>query len=147
MTAPWSSGSVEDRVETSSVQLLQKLGIKDITAVLCSGRLRWYGHVPSPVSNLSQTFRSPAPEGKEGWGRHGLNVSRLISVIVAWLGLTHKTEILGEPVFGIAWCCQSHWMGHGQQPNLKMDMMIWWWLFIKSSRKIHRFFKNTQQWS
>ena len=21
--------------------------------------------------------------------------------------------------------CQSHWMGHGQNPNLKMDMMMW----------------------
>ena len=52
--------------------------------------------------------------------RHCLNVSRPISVIVAWLGLTHKTEMFREPVFGVAWCCQPQ-MGH---PNLKMDMMM-----------------------
>ena len=78
---------------------------------------------PHPVSNLSQTFRFPAPEGKEGLERHGLNVSRLTSLYVAWLRLTHKTEMLGEAVLGIAWCCQPHWMGNGQHPNLKMDMM------------------------
>ena len=29
----------------------------------------------------------------------------------------------GELVFDIAWCCQPHWMGHGQHLNLK-----WIWL-------------------
>ena len=98
--------------------------------------------VPFPVSNLAQTFRIPAPEGKEGLERHGLNTSRLISVIVAWPGLTHKAEMLGEPVFGVAWCCQCHWMGQGRHPNLKMDMMIKW-LFIKSSRKTWQIFLET----
>ena len=88
--------------------------------------------VARPVLNLSQTFRFPAPEGKECLEKHGL--SRLISMIVAWLGLIHKTQMLGEPVFCIAWCCQSHWMGHTRHSNLIMNM-IWWWLFIKSSRK------------
>ena len=26
-------------------------------------------------------------------------------VIVAWLALTNRTEMRGEPVFDIAWCC------------------------------------------
>ena len=33
-----------------------------------------------------------------------------------------KTVMLGEPVFGIAWCYQPQWMGHRQHPNLKMDI-------------------------
>ena len=56
---------------------------------------------PHPVSDLSQTFRFLAPEGMEGLGRHGLNVSRLTSLYVAWLRLTHKTEMLREAVLGI----------------------------------------------
>ena len=51
---------------------------------------------------------------------HGPNVcedSRMMSVNVACLALTHKTEMHGEPVFGIAWCCQPHRMGHWQHIN------------------------------
>ena len=96
----------------------QKLGIKDITAVLHNAWLRLHGHysVPRPVSNLSQAFCFPAPEGKESLKRHGLNVSRLISVNVACLVFTHKTEMLGKPVFSITWCCQTCWMYHRQHP-------------------------------
>ena len=77
---------------------------------------------PRPVSNLSQTLWFPALESKEGLGRYGRNVVRLMSVIVAWLALTHKTEMHGEMVFVIAWCCQPYRMGHGQHLNPKMDM-------------------------
>ena len=38
---------------------------------------------PRLISNLSQTFRFPAPKGQEGLGRHGLNVWRLMSMGVA----------------------------------------------------------------
>ena len=75
--------------------------------------------VPRLVSNLLKTYRFPAPEGKEELERHDLNVSRLISRNVAC-----KTEAHGELVFDIAWCCQPHWMGHVQYPNLKMDVMV-----------------------
>ena len=44
---------------------------------------------PRPVSNLWQTFRFPALVNKEGLGRHGLNVWRLMSISVAWLASTH----------------------------------------------------------
>ena len=70
-----------EREETSSALLLQKLGIEDITTVLQCRRLRWYDKVqraPRPVWKLSQTFRFPALERKEGPGRHGLNVWRLM---------------------------------------------------------------------
>ena len=48
----------------------------------------------------------------------------MISVNVAWLALTRKTEMFGELVFCVAWCCQPYRMGHGQKSNLKW---IWWW--------------------
>ena len=38
------------------------------------------------------------------------------------LALTRKTETYGGPVFDVAWCCQTHQIGHGQHPNLKLDM-------------------------
>ena len=44
------------------------------------------------LSNLSQTFPFLAEEGGEGIERHGLNVWRLVSIIVVWLALTRKTE-------------------------------------------------------
>ena len=61
----WICGT-KDRVETSSVSLLQKLGIKDITAVLRSGRLRWYGHVQSGTSCIKSVtdLPLPCPRGK-----------------------------------------------------------------------------------
>ena len=80
------------QVETSSVSLLQKLGIKDITAVLhplemvrtCTSCHNLY-----QICHRSSASR-PQSRGKKGLERNGLNVSRLISVSVAWLGLTHK---------------------------------------------------------
>ena len=65
--------SINDRYETPSGSLLQKLGIKDIKLVFRCQRL-------SPVSNLSHVFRFPALESYKGIGRHGLNVWRLISM-------------------------------------------------------------------
>ena len=56
-------------------------------------------NAPCHVSNLWQTFWLPALEIKEGLGRHGLKVWRLMSMIVAWLALTHKPEIHGKLVF------------------------------------------------
>ena len=100
MTAPWSAGTVAPKTEMKHPQLhYYRLVIVDITAVLRSRRLRWYGHlcsVPRPVPNLSQTFWVPALQGEEGLKRHDLNVCRLMSVIVAWLPLTRKIEMHGE---------------------------------------------------
>ena len=44
-----------------------------------------------------------------------------MSISVAWLALTHKTEMHEEPVFVIAWCCQPHRLRHW---HLKMNMGI-----------------------
>ena len=59
----WICG-IKDRDETPSVSLLQKLGIEDITSVSDSDGMAMYNR-PSPVSNLSQTFRFLAQERKE----------------------------------------------------------------------------------
>ena len=130
----WICGTkVQD--ETPSASLLKKLALRILWQYFSVGR--WDGmvmwSVPGPVSDLSQTYRFPAPEGKEGLEQHGLNVSKLISMNVhmAWLALSGKTKMHGEPVFDIAWCCQPHQMGHRQHPNLKMDInwsQFWWHL-------------------
>ena len=96
--------------------------------VYCSRWFRWYGHVHRATSciNLLQTFRIPALEYNEGLERCGLNVRRLMSVSVAWLALTPVTNMHGEPVFDIAWCCQPDGMGHGQHLNQKWIWMDGW---------------------
>ena len=54
---------------------------------------------PQTPHTHTTTPHTHPPERKEGLERHGLNVSRLIALNVAWLALTRKTETLGEPVF------------------------------------------------
>ena len=45
-TVPWYIWYVASKTdETSSASLLLKLGIKDITSILCFWRFIWYGHV------------------------------------------------------------------------------------------------------
>ena len=127
MTAPWSAGSVAPKywVETSSISLLLKLCIKDITAVLPIGRLRWYGHVQCARSCIKSVTDLLLP-GPRWEGRPRKTRSECVKTDISdfgLMGLTHKTEMLGEPVFGVAWCYQPHCMGHGQHPNLKMDLM------------------------
>ena len=71
-----------------------------------------------------------ALECEEGLERRGLNVWRLMSVIMAWLALTCKTKTHRELVFDVA-CYQTHRMGHGQHPK-------WWmngWMDGNSTRK------------
>ena len=53
--------------ETPSVSLLQKLGIQDITSVLHSRRLRWYGHVQRATSCIKSITNFTLP----GTGRKG----------------------------------------------------------------------------
>ena len=104
---------------------LHKLGIEDITVVLRSRWLRWYGHVQHATSCIKSVTDLPIPNtiGWERPKRHGMNAQRLMSVhvFVAWLPLTHITEMLGEPEFDIAWCCQPHRMGHSQNSNPNLD--------------------------
>ena len=128
MAVPWSAGSVAPKSKMKHPQphYSRNLALRILWQYFSVGR--WDGMVMwsvlGPVSDLSQTYRFPAPEGKEGLEQHGLNVSKLISMNVhmAWLALSRKTKMHGEPVFDIAWCCQPHQMGHRQHPNLKMDI-------------------------
>ena len=76
----WFCG-IKDRDETSSASLLQKLGIKHITSVLRCWRLRWCGHEQRATSCI-KSIHFPALEWKKGLGRHGLNVSGLMSLWV-----------------------------------------------------------------
>ena len=116
----WICGT---RDETPSAALLQKIRIEDIPAVGDSIGMAIYSG-RRPVSILSQTFRFPALESKESLARHGLDVWRLVSVIVAWLALTRKAEMHGQSVFDMAWCNQPRRMGHRQHLNLKWIWMV-----------------------
>ena len=94
---------IKDMDETPSVSLLQKIGIKDITSVLCYRRLRWYGHVQSTTSCIKSITNFP-------------------------LSITKNKP--RKPVFDIAYCCQPHEMGHGQHLNLKWIWMDDGWMHI-----------------
>ena len=133
MITPWSAGSVAPKTKMKHPQphYSRNLALRILRQSFAAGG--WDGmdmcSVPRPVSNLSQIYRFPAPEGKVGLERHGLNMSVLISGYVACLALTYKTEMHGELVLDIVWCCQSHSMGHGERPNLKW---IWWMMMMIS---------------
>jgi len=77
------------RDKTPSNQLLLKLGLTDITVVLRSRQLRWFGHVQHAESCINKVTELPIP-GNRGKGRPklGLDVSRMTSVNVACLILT-----------------------------------------------------------
>ena len=65
--------------------------------------MAWCGHVqrPTPVYNLSYTYRFSVPQGKEGIEIHDLNASWLISGNVVWLALAHKTDAWRTDVMDI----------------------------------------------
>ena len=112
MTLSWPAGFVSLKTETKHPQLhyyrnmtLRILRLS-FTVSHSDGMDMYSG--PGPVSILSQTFWFLVLDSKEGLWRRGLDVWRLIQVFVAWLTLAHKTEMHGEPVFDMAWCCQSH---------------------------------------
>ena len=81
MTVPWSGWSVAPKTELKHPQshYSRNLALRVLQQSFAVGGdgMDMY-RVPRPVSNLSQTFRFPAPDGKEGIERHGLNVSSLI---------------------------------------------------------------------
>ena len=116
--------------ETPSSLLWQKFGIEDITLALHrrSTQMVW----PCTAGHIL--------ESKEGLGRHGLVVWRLMSISVAWLELTRKAEMHGDLVFEIAWRSQPNRMGHGQHLNLnkntdgRMELFgqcpCYWWVYL-----------------
>ena len=63
--------------EISSAVLLQKLDLDEITAVLRTQRLRWYGHVQRATSCINSITRLGLPSTIEivgGQGRRGPHV-------------------------------------------------------------------------
>ena len=86
MTVPWSIGFMSSKTETKHPQLHHFRNFPSRTlhlafAVGNSDSMAMYE--PCPLSNLSQTFRFPALERKEGPEKLGLNVWRLMSKSVA----------------------------------------------------------------
>ena len=104
----WICG-IKDMDETPSASLLQKLGIEDITSVLRCLCLRWYGHVPLATSCIKSITNFPALERKEGLGRHGLNVWRLMSM--------HKNASENIVCKMVAISSRGRWVNSG-----------WWYL-------------------
>jgi len=75
----WICGAkLED--EISSAVLHQKLDLDEITAVLRTWRLRWYGHVQRATSCINSITRLgfQAPEIAGGQGRRGPHVLEMI---------------------------------------------------------------------
>ena len=88
MTMSWAIGSVAPETETKHPQLhyyenLELMILRQSFAVEDSDGIHIY-NVPHPVTD----FPIPGTRGRERPKRHGLNVWRLMSVIVAWLPLT-----------------------------------------------------------
>ena len=46
--------NVKAKDDVSSDSLLTKLGIKDLDVVLCTGRMRWFGHVERSTGWISE---------------------------------------------------------------------------------------------
>ena len=90
----------------NSDELLHKLGINNITAVLRSGRLRWFGHVErAPSTSCIKTVREEKISPIKRHGRPRKTWSECVKTT-----LTRKTGNHGELVYDIAWCCQPHRM-------------------------------------
>ena len=82
----WICGT-KVRDETPSVSLLQKLGIEDIAAVLCSRRLRWYGHVQRASSCIKAVTDLAIP-GTRRKGRPRMTWSECVKKDVIKSGLS-----------------------------------------------------------
>ena len=97
---------IKDRIETSSVLLLQEL---------VSRQLRWYGHLQRARSCIKSVTDLPLPI-RTGKGRPRKTWSECVKT-------DPQDRCLESQCLCVAWCCQPHWMGLGQHFNLKMDVM------------------------
>ena len=96
-------------------------------SVLRCRRPRWYCHVQRETSCIKSTGNFPILSTIIQ-GRPRNTWSEWLMTDVSNFGLASidpKTEMHGEPVFDLSWCCQPHRMGHGQHLKLKMDMDGW----------------------
>ena len=96
-----------------SHSLLSKLGIRDVEVVLCTSRMRWFGHVERSVGWISQVRKldldiSKTPgRPKKTWNELKLNDKRKLDMVCAdpldrsdWKGRlrarTFKSPTLGK---------------------------------------------------
>ena len=81
----WICG-IKDRDKTPSASLLLKLGIEDITLVLCCRWLRWYGHVKRSMPSIKYFTKFPLP-GKRKKGSPRNTLSECVTPYVDRCGL------------------------------------------------------------
>ena len=110
----WICGT-KDSGETPSVSPLQKLGIEDITAVLCSRRFRSFQICHILTEPRHYKTRRP----RKSWSECVKTDAR--ECVLSGVDPQDR-ERHGELVPDVTWCYRPHWMEHGQHPNLKMDM-------------------------
>ena len=80
----WICGTKDK--DTPSASLLKKLGIKDVTAVLRCGRLRWYEHVQCAMSCMKSVTDLPLPLPR-GKGRPRKTWSERVKTDISECGL------------------------------------------------------------
>ena len=73
-------------------RLHQKLDIKEITAVLCSGWLRWYGHVQLATSYI-KSITDPTLPGPRGKGRPRKTWSECVKIDISACSLPGKPDL------------------------------------------------------
>ena len=139
MTAPWSSESVAPKTESKHPQShnSKNFGIKDITSVLHSvGADMIWTYTTCHV--LYKICLRP----RKTW-------SECVKTDISDCGLTgvdsqdRCAKMHGETVFGLAWCCQPHWMGHGQHGRCDS----WDDNSVKSLSKCIRFYSRKCIWN
>ena len=89
MTSPWSVRFVAPKTETKHHQLhyyRNLIGIKGITAVLCTRRFRWYGYVERTTPSIKSVTDFPIP-GARKRGRPSQARCKCVKIVVKNCGL------------------------------------------------------------
>ena len=134
----WICGAkLED--EISSAVLHQKLDLDDITAVLHTRRLRWYGHVQRATSCINSITRLGLP-GTRDRGRPRKTWSACF-----WNDMTIYNLDGVNPLDRISWRtsvrrCLPRSLGQPQ--HLKYQNRIWWWRWLLLSPSLFISFKK-----
>ena len=122
----WICGTkIQD--ETPSASLLKKLGIKDITAVDRSRRLRCYGHVQHATSCIKSVTDLPLPGPREK-GRPRKTLVWMSQDWYQWMWpgwhWPARQEMHGEQVFDIAGAANPI----GWDPDSTLILKWIWWM-------------------
>ena len=59
--------TVKAKDEVSSDSLLTKLGIQDLDVVLCTSRMRWFGHVERSTCKLNVVAQKRSGRPRKSW--------------------------------------------------------------------------------